>query len=306
MHPNLTKTMTARFLQPRPALLAALLLLAVLLPVTLAQESRVREMANTPGGEAVVRFEGLLRPSKRVLLNAPRDGVLAELTVAEGARIAEGAVLASMDDRLQALRVEAAQLQAQSDAEVRSAALAVEDATITLERQREAFNKGAASDWEVRRAELELGRATVEGEAAAERRALAEVQLRLEQQALDEHKLTAPFDARVVRIAAERGATLTRQDPVMELVDLRELHAEVYIPIERFPELEVGRVYPLELAVAGWDASERRVTGRLRNAEPVSDPASRSFRGVFIVDNSKGRIPSGVPVVLLSTAGVAE
>ena len=255
-----------------------------------------------PGAE---QFEGLLRPSKRVSLNAPRDGVLARIEVEEGAAVKQGVELAAMDDRLQALRVEAARVQAESDAEVRAAALAVEEARINLERQREVFAQGAASDWEVRRAQLDLDQARVEAEAAAERRTLAGVQQRLEEQALAEHSLEAPFDGRVVRIVAERGATLTRQEPVMELVDLSELHAEVYVPIERFPELEVGRVYPLELMVQGWRDEDRRVTGRLRNADPVSDPASRSFRAVFVVENRAGRLPSGVPVVLTSTRGEA-
>jgi len=147
---------------------------------------------------------------------------------------------------------------------------------------------------EVRRAQLRRDIARVAVKSAREKHRVAEAELQLEMRRLDRFRLTAPWDGIVRKVPAEVGATLTRRDPVVQLVCLDELEAEIYLPAELHGRLEVGRTYRLRASAPVG----RAVQGELTFADPVIDPGSQSFRCVFTVDNADGALPAGFAVEL--------
>ncbi|MHC4989367.1 MAG: hypothetical protein ACYTGC_00160, partial [Planctomycetota bacterium] len=100
------------------------------------------------------RLRGFVRPSRQVELGASLEDILMVVEVEESQRVEAGQVLARLDDRLQQVVVEAAQVRAASRAEVNRAVLEHEDAVVDLERTQAAFDQGAASDQELRRARI--------------------------------------------------------------------------------------------------------------------------------------------------------
>jgi RND family efflux transporter MFP subunit len=241
------------------------------------------------------RLRGVVVPSQQVVLAAPVDGILAEVLVEEGQFVAADQKLLRMDDAVQRLAVEAARLRAESEAPLRSARLAVEEAAILVQRMEEAFAKDAASEWELRRMKLQQEQAQAEYDATLEQQALAQVNLRLEQQRLQRYMLSAPFDALVVRLTAEPGSTMTRGDQIASLIVLNPLEAHIFVPAEQFGRLEVGRSYPLEA-----DAPvNRQIEGRLKTVDRVIDSASQTFRCVFEIDNPDHTMPAGFTVHLV-------
>jgi len=240
-------------------------------------------------------MRGMVLPGKQVLLNAPVDGTVATIGVEEGQHVKADALLVQMDARIQQAVVAAAELRAGSNAELERAKLELEEANVTLDRMTEAFEQHAAREWEVRRAKLRRDIAAISVEAARETRQVAAAELKLESERLDRFKLVAPWDGVVTRVPAEEGATLSRSDPVVQLVSLAELKANIYLPAELQPKVEVGRTYRLTASAPVG----RVIEGKLTFADAVIDPASQAFRCVFTIDNADGKLPAGFAVELV-------
>ncbi len=243
-------------------------------------------------------YDGLVVPSKQVVLNAPLDAILHAVYTEENESVSKGQMLAQMDDRLQQVVVELAALAAQSDAEIRRMRFARDEAKILLERATEAHEADAASEWEVRRARLQLDQAIAAVDAGLEAKQMAAVELKREQQRLEQFKLFSPFDGRVIRIAAEAeaGATLTQDDPVLTLAALDPLEARINLSAQVYGRLRVDETYELQ---AG-EPVNGKLHGRLKTIDPVIDSASQTFRCVFVIDNPDAKLPAGFSVWLPS------
>ena len=251
--------------------------------------------AQVDNPEDMRSFQGLLAPDQQVVLYAPVEGILKGLDVHEGDRVKKGATLASMDDRVQLERVAVAKIRLESKAQEEQARLAAEEAKITWERAVESFESDAASEWEVRRAKLQYDQQLTQIAAIAEEKQVAEGTLRFEQARLDQFRIEAPFDGVVVEIATEAGATLRPDDPVVTLVSLATLKAELHLPVSDFGKLEVGKHYRLYASspISG------EIVGKLVFVDPRINPASRTVRCILLVDNADGKLPSGAAVRLI-------
>ena len=241
-------------------------------------------------------FDGFVVPSKQVILNAPLDAILKDVLVEENEPIKEGQLVAHMDDRLQLVVVEAAKIRSEAEAEISRMEYARDEAEILWGRAKETFEKEAASDWEVRRAKLQLDQANAAVEAGLEQREMSLVELKLRKEELEQYKILAPFDGRVIRIEAETGATLTRNDPVIALAALDPLEAEIHLAAEAYGRLQVGTNYALE---AG-EPVNREISAKLKTIDPIIDSASQTFRCVFVIENSNTELPAGFAVRLVT------
>ena len=240
-------------------------------------------------------LQGIVHPSKQVTLTAPLDGVLSELLVVESQDVVADQPIARMDDGIQKAAVALAQLRADNSAQIRQATLALEEADILLQRFTEAFVQDAASDWEVRRTKLQRDQAKAQLDALGEEKAMAQANLQLEIERFNRFTIQAPFDGRIIRKAVEPGATLTRSDPVAILVDLDPLEAELHLPAELYGQLKVGAM----LRLSAGTPIDRELTAKVKTVDPIIDPASRTFRCVFVVDNPQSQMPAGFTAVLI-------
>jgi RND family efflux transporter MFP subunit len=240
-------------------------------------------------------LQGIARPSKQVTLTAPFDGVLDELPVSEGDNAEPGELVARMDEGVQQAAVAAARLRADVTASMRQAKLKLAEAEIQHERFREAFEQDAASDWEVRRAKLQRDQAAAEIDILKEQRELAEAEFRLERERLKRHGIHAPFAGRIVRKAVEAGATLARADSIVSLVDLDPLEAEIHLPAEMYGQLAPG----MQVRLRAGAPVDAQLAARVKTVIPLIDPASRTFRCVFVINNPEQKMPGGFKVRLI-------
>lgn len=286
-------------------------ILSVLAATTPLRSSHAQAVLDTPSpaaspaeialdASAIDPYEGLVRPSQQVQLNAPMPGILQAVLVEEGQHVQQGQVLAQIDDRLQRLAVEAAQLQAQSDAEVERARYAMDEAKILWDRAVWSSERDAASDWEVRRAKVQYLVAQAAYQAALEAKELAQVKLKLEQERLEQYQLRAPFAGQVVQIHLDAGGTVSTSDPILSLVAMDPLEAEVHLSIDVMEQMEPGRWYRL----SGAAPVNRELLGRLISVDPRIDWASRTFRCLFRLENPGGKLPSGFGVRLAAASPV--
>ena len=246
------------------------------------------------GADATLLHEGVVLPSKRVTLNAPLPAMVKNLAVADGDRVEANQPLVWMDDALQQVAVRSAQLQAQSTTAIRNAELVLEDAQIQVDRILEAQAADAASEWEVRRTRLQAEQAAAEVEQAREQQQLAAVQLELERERLKRYAVMAPFNGRVLRVQTESGAFLTQQDPLVELVALHPLEAHIHLPRPAYTHIAVGERFGLRTS----PDAPAELAAKIKNIDPVIDPASQTFRVVLEIDNEDEKLPAGFPVWL--------
>ena len=236
---------------------------------------------------------GLVRPSKEVVLKAPLDGIIRQVLVEESDAVSEGDVLAQMDDVMQQLIVERQRVEAESEASILSAEAQREDAQIRFDKATELEADDVATAFEVRRAGLRLSQAEAELTRAKEGQDLAGKTLELEQEKLARYAVKAPFDGRIVRVVAESGASVTRDDTILSMVALDPLEAQLFMPLDLFGEVKVGKRYRL---IAGPPV-DRTITGVLKTIDPIVESASSTFRCVFTIENAGSELPAGFKVV---------
>lgn len=237
-------------------------------------------------------IEGVVLPSKQVVINAPLPSIVKDIPIEEGDRVEADQIVVFMDDGLQQVAVRSAELQANSTTAIRNAELVLEDAMIQVERILDAQASDAASEWEVRRTRLQAEQASAQVEQAREQQELAGVQLELEQERLKRYAVFAPFTGRVLRIETEAGASLTQQDPLLVLVALHPLEANFHLPAEAYRQISVGETFALLTSKS--EAST--LSAKVKTIDPVIDPASQTFRVVLEIDNAEEKLPSGFPV----------
>ena len=247
---------------------------------------------NVSAGENIVEIEGVMRPLHRIKLNSQVTGKVQVIPIKEGDQVKQGDTLIELDDTLQRAAVEKATLQVQDIARSRTAKLRLLEARVVLEQMKSAFQKEAAAEWEVRRAELQVKLGEMEVKAEAEEKAKNEVLLVAEKERLTMHHIKAPIEGIVRKISAEPGQTISSSDPLVELIDLSSLKAEFFLPISWYGKLQAGKSY----VIRAGDPLNQMITVKLETADKALDSASQTFRAVFQLPNSNSSFPSGFQV----------
>ncbi|MCC6683409.1 MAG: efflux RND transporter periplasmic adaptor subunit [Phycisphaeraceae bacterium] len=235
------------------------------------------------------RYEGIALPNQQVQLTAPLQGIFQTVHVAEGDRMEENALIAEMKSDQQKLICKAAKLRAESDAAIRHAQYALEEAQILLEQGEKILTTQAASEWEVRRQRVLRDQAQAALDQARDESDLVHAAYELEQQRLDEHQLRAPFPGVINQIIRDPGSTVEQGEPLIVITDLSRLKAEIYLPAAAYHQLKVGDIYELQ---AG-EPVNKPLEATLSFVNPVIDTASQTVRCVFVIPNEDLTLPAG-------------
>jgi len=240
--------------------------------------------------------EGLVSPSKRLELSSILKARLRSVPVEEGQRVQAGDLVARLSDRLQAQEVAAAKRRANQSARIAKAKAALQQADLKVQRLSRAYESNAASEWELSKARIQKKQAEAALRVARQRRTEAEANLALQQARLEQYRVRVPFADWIDQIRLSEGATLEGQKTILTLLKLDPLEADLQLPVKLYGHLQPGRRYHRE---AG-EPVNREVISRLTYIARSIDPASRTFRCVFTIDNRKLKLPAGFPVHLAS------
>jgi RND family efflux transporter MFP subunit len=248
-------------------------------------------------------YEGIVRPSRVVTLKAPLEERLAELLVSEAQRVETGQALARMASEEQEAIVDLVRSRAENTTPVEIAELALEDAEVRYQRLKKAYESDAANELEVVSSRIARDRAGAELRAARRERDEAVLRLDLERVRLERHAVVAPFAGVVSEVMTEAGASLTREDPMLELMALDPLEASFDLPDVTYGWLSVGD----EVTVSAEAPLARELAAVVDRVVPRLDPGSRTYRVVLRIENAGQVLPSGFVVELhRETAGGDE
>lgn len=217
--------------------------------------------------QVALRLYGLGSVEARVLsrVGFQVGARLAGLSADAGDLVARGQELATLDAAEQEARVARARAAvAANGAAVARAEAAVSRAQTMLDqriaanrRQQDLARQDVASvqraeeaqrDEDVARAELAV--AVADLAVIRAQGADAAAALQIEETQLDRHRLTAPYDARIVARHAEAGAVVRAGDPIFTLIDPSSIWIQAYIDEERAGQLELGQSGTIRLRSA--------------------------------------------------------
>ena len=208
--------------------------------------------------------EGLILPSRSVSLSLPVEAVLRELKVQEGALVLKGDILAILYSPVESLEKERAAKQ-------------LDLAEFMLGNSEKLRSNAIISEEAARQKKLDCD--------------IARIEARRAEAVLHEKTLYAPFDGFVLRILKEPGETVGRVDKVIDIVDIKTLHADAYLEGEWKERLNEKTKSTLEIPSMGG----KKISATIGMVDPVVDPSSGLFRVRLLVPNPDMSIPSGIP-----------
>ncbi len=259
----------------------ALVLVLIMRPAPLAVETG--RVVRGPL-ETVVESEGITRVRDRFQVAAPITGRVARIQLREGDAVQSGAILARITpvpldpQALAQTRARAAAAEAavqESQARVRQARDALEQAERNAARLREMRTAGAVSRADLERAELQLASAHRDQEAALSRTRALNAELAAARAALldadpaqrtrqAEALVRSPSAGRVLRIPERSERVVSAGTPLMEIGDAMGLEVVVDVLSSDAVRIEAGA----PVRVVDW-GGEGVLIGQVRLVEPA-------------------------------------
>lgn len=288
---------------------------AVLLPMSRGQQSEPlnrsgasqSEVAQTPGytmftagisdvGDSEFMVPAVTAPMHEVTLTVPFDGLLDSIEVTEGQWVTKDTILARMDSRVAEAKLLTAKIESERTGPLDRAQATLAQIQYQLEQTRDMRTQDAASENEYQGLQHAYERAEADVTIAKEELEVASARLMTQEAIVDEHFLRAPFDGVVIGLEADPGSSMRQGDPVVHLIAVDSLKAEVHVPLGFYGAFKIGNYYQFQA-----DAPlNQAINGRLEFVDPSISAASRTFRCVFVFDNSKREWPVGFGVAMLA------
>lgn len=244
---------------------------------------------------AQLAVTGIVRPVEEVVLKSEVSGVVARIVAVEGERVRQGQVLIELRDDHQKTSLEL------SRAGLEKARATVEETRVLLESAEKELHRIEIAGDALPRQELErVGdqvlrlRANLNAQVAEAARAEQEVKLR--EWDLRDTQLAAPFDGTVTEIFVHRGDSISPIDPpVLQLVALDELYAELLLPSSYVPRVSLRQ--SVQIRIEGeWMGRTGQLEGQITYINPTIDAASRTFKVKVRVPASGGLVRPGMLV----------
>src|SRR5688572_1120812 len=217
-------------------------------PTTIGTENIVvLKQADLASGPAI---SGNLQAAQEATVRAQISGTVLQTLVDEGSRVANGTLLARIDDRTirdQYLSARSAVTSAQSTADV---------AKRNLERNERLATAGAIAD-----RDLEAARS--QNEAAQSQLADARARLTLQEKQLADAQIRAPFTGIVARRQVSGGDVVQPGGEMFTIVDPSTMRLEAAVPANQLAAIKIGS--PVSFSVSGYP--DRAFTGKVERVD---------------------------------------
>jgi HlyD family secretion protein len=280
------------FNRPRPAQVKAV-----------AAESRAGGPA---AAGAVLNASGYVTARRQATVSSKITGKVVDVLVEEGMEVREGQVLAHLDDstvRKQLALAEArlvSQRRALIETEVR-----LREAKLNQQRMRRLLEQGVSTQAQVDTADAEVDSLAARLEVGRQEVAVAEREIALGRQAVDDTVIRAPFSGVAVSKDAQPGEMISpvsagggfTRTGICTLVDMSSLEVEVDVN-----ESYIQRVKPGQKAFATLDAyPDWQIPSRVIMPVPTADRQKATVRVRLSFDQLDPRIlpDMGVKVAFL-------
>jgi RND family efflux transporter MFP subunit len=205
-----------------------------------------------------VELQANVQTKENLMLSAEFGGILQQVYVKEGQKVAKGQTLARVDDG--GMSAQLAQIETQ-------AALA----KTTFERQQNLWNQKIGSEIQFLQAKTNYN---------AQLKAVAQMKAQLSKTVV-----RAPFAGTIDEIASERGSVVGPGSPIMRIVSLGNMYLEAEVPEKNIGTIKKGSDVIVDFPVLG-----ETFNAKVTQAGNFINPANRSFMIQIAVPNKNGNI----------------
>jgi membrane fusion protein, multidrug efflux system len=271
---------TLQYLGPVVALAGAVLVRAA---VTTGAGPATRPSMDA-GGPTI---EAITAPSDSRKLTFGASGLVASVPVKEGENIKKGQLLAELDNQIQKLEAKKAQIEATSTAEVDAYQADLDEKEIVYKRKTDVNSQGGYNKSEVEEAKLDVVEDEKRLQLSREKQAEAALDAQKAAHLVDQMRIVAPFDGRVLKIVVHEGESCDPQRPdgAIEVVNTDPLYVEIgELNTRQVAMLHVGQI--LRVRYAG-DPTWHDATVILKS--PVADARSDTQPVRLSMPNTDGR-----------------
>src|SRR5688572_3991164 len=207
---------------------------------------------------SVLQGSGYVTARRKATVSSKVTGKVIEVNVEEGMAVREGQVLARLDDStLQAaLRLYRAQLEA-AKRQIPESEVRLAQARVQLQRQERLRAEGLNTPYDIDNAKAEVDSLLARIASAEEQVKVAESQIAMQQTAIDDTIIRAPFSGVALSKDAQPGEMVSpvsagggfTRTGISTIVDMRSLEIEVEVN-----EAYINRVTPKQRVIAVLDA----------------------------------------------------
>jgi HlyD family secretion protein len=277
---------------------------------------------------SVLNASGYVTARRRATVSSKVTGKVIEVNVEEGMAVREGQVLARLDDSTirASLDLARAQLEAARRA-VPESEVRLEEAKLNLGRRERLYKEQLATAADMDQAQAEVNSLIARIASMREQIAVAERQVAVQQTALDDMVIRAPFSGVALSKDAQPGEMVSpvsagggfTRTGISTIVDMRSLEVEVdvnesYINrvtarqpvtavLDAYPDFEI----PAKVIAVVPTADRQKATVLVRIGFNELDPRILPDMGVkvtFLREDSEGAAPAARPMALVPKSAV--
>jgi RND family efflux transporter MFP subunit len=212
---------------------------------------------------------------------ALREGVVEKMELKIGMPVKAGGTIGFLHREFANLTVAKAQVQADSVGPLEKAQAQEEVALSVVARNRRLtkIKPDLVSAEDVAKAEGEYKASRAMVKEAQENRKIAQAELNLAGQTLDEHTIKAPFDGIVTKQMKYPGESVRANEAVVELGNISRLAADAYVPLEyafRVKEGQVVEIQPRTRSRTPLPVEKKRFRGKITFVDPEIQPVAET------------------------------
>lgn len=256
--------------------------------------------------ERILNASGYITARRIATVSAEITGRIVEVNVEEGMEVAEGQVLARLDDAVARvnLQLARAQLNAQR-AQINNIQASLDEALRVLKRANELNAKSLVSEAELTRAQAQVDALSAQIKSARANAEVSTFEVQRQQERVDDHTIRAPFAGIVTVKNAQTGEIISpgsagggfTRTGICTIVDMDSLEIEVDVN-----EAFIGRVFTGQPVQANLDAyPEWDIPAEVIAIIPTADRAKATVRvRIAILEKDARILPDmGVRVAFL-------
>ena len=244
---------------------------------------------------SAAEIEAVTKPSADIELSFVRPGKIGEVLVKEGEAVKAGQILARLDDKVEQIQL----LQLKAKATNRTKILAAEAELLQkkedLKKLEEARKKGAATDWEVEHARLNVEIGLHSLELAKFEHEQDRLKYEENQAEVERMRLVSPINGLVEDVTIEVGQSAQPLKTVIRVVDVDPLRVDVLAPIALAERLKPNQTAYVSFPGASGQTDRQQGQGHIAFISAFSRAGSDTLRVRLEIPNqARGQPGSGL------------
>ncbi len=227
--------------------------------------------------DEVLHYTGGLAAGEQAIVNAKNGGRVSKILVENGVMVSAGQALVLLENS------DLQNMSTINQATAAKAQAAYQNAQANYERYKALFEAGGMSQKDFD--DVKLGLVVAEADASSARAAAANAG-----EAVASATIKAPIAGLVANRDVTLGQMLAPGQQIMTVESTGQVSVNINISQEDINKLTVGMEADIEIS----SLSKEPFRGRLVSINPAADPATRSFAGKILVNNSDGKLKPGM------------